>query len=162
MPPHPCSRAHSLSHVRGKRRRQAVERLPWRRQKAAPHELVDWMAEEGHCAADLAEHACIVETESPYIDRWPLITESGKRHIKVRGNARVNNGEIARELALGDSVVFTGIRRQLRFPHLQRRVRSRERGRMRSRRRRLISRFLGGMSRRILGELAISHVLWYM
>ena len=30
------------------------------------------------------------------------------------------------------------------------------------RRRRLISRFLGGMSSRILGELAISHVLWYM
>jgi len=56
---------------------------------------------EPRSVRDLGGHNCIVETESPYIDRWPLVGGKGRRHLRVKGNARVNNGEIARELAVG-------------------------------------------------------------
>jgi DNA-binding transcriptional LysR family regulator len=50
---------------------------------------------------DLVHHNCIVETESPYVDRWPLMGARGKRHYRVSGTSRVNNGEIARDLVSG-------------------------------------------------------------
>jgi DNA-binding transcriptional LysR family regulator len=52
---------------------------------------------------ELRDHLCIVETESPYKDRWPLIHHGKKRHYQVRASARVNNGERARDLAVGGS-----------------------------------------------------------
>jgi DNA-binding transcriptional LysR family regulator len=53
--------------------------------------------------ADLREHLCIVETESPYKDRWPLLNGGAKRHFRVEASASVNNGERARDLAVGGS-----------------------------------------------------------
>ncbi len=52
---------------------------------------------------ELRDHLCIVETESPYKDRWPLIDGSRRRHYRVRASASVNNGERARDLAAGGS-----------------------------------------------------------
>ena len=52
---------------------------------------------------ELGEHLCIVETESPYKDRWPLLDGGSQRHYQVKASARVNNGERARDLAAGGS-----------------------------------------------------------
>lgn len=52
---------------------------------------------------ELSDHLCIVETESPYKDRWPMIDGNNQRHYQVRASARVNNGERARDLAVGGS-----------------------------------------------------------
>lgn len=52
---------------------------------------------------ELSDHLCIVETESPYKDRWPLVDGGSQRHYQVRASARVNNGERARDLAAGGS-----------------------------------------------------------
>ena len=52
---------------------------------------------------DLRDHLCIVETESPYKDRWPLLDGGKQRHYRVRASASVNNGERARDLAAGGS-----------------------------------------------------------
>lgn len=52
---------------------------------------------------ELREHLCIVETESPYKDRWPLISGGKQRNYRVKASASVNNGERARDLAAGGS-----------------------------------------------------------
>lgn len=52
-------------------------------------------------AADLRKHNCIVDTVANFQSRWPVI-KGGKQHtVSVPGNIRVNNGEIARDLARG-------------------------------------------------------------
>lgn len=56
-----------------------------------------------HSVHDLRDHLCIVETESPYKDRWPLVAGSRLRHYRVKASASVNNGERARDLAAGGS-----------------------------------------------------------
>jgi len=52
---------------------------------------------------ELQDHLCIVETESPYKDRWPLISGGKQRNYRVRASASVSNGERARDLAAGGS-----------------------------------------------------------
>ena len=51
----------------------------------------------------LCEHLCIVETESPYKDRWPLVNGGAKRNYRVKASASVNSGERACDLAAGGS-----------------------------------------------------------
>jgi DNA-binding transcriptional LysR family regulator len=58
---------------------------------------------EPRSIAELREHNCIVETESPYKDRWPLVNNGSTRHHQVKAGVRVNNGERARDLAAGGS-----------------------------------------------------------
>jgi DNA-binding transcriptional LysR family regulator len=50
---------------------------------------------------DLRNHNCIVDTVSPYRDRWPLGTGNASRRYRVRGNITVNSGSAARDLAAG-------------------------------------------------------------
>ena len=49
---------------------------------------------------DLRKHCCIIDTVPSYADRWPI----GERKLTSRplgqGQVRVNNGEIARDLAI--------------------------------------------------------------
>jgi len=52
---------------------------------------------------ELRDHLCIVETESPYKDRWPLKEGNRQRHFRVKASASVNTGERARDLAAGGS-----------------------------------------------------------
>jgi DNA-binding transcriptional LysR family regulator len=58
---------------------------------------------EPRSIAELRAHHCIVETESPYKDRWPLVNKGSTRHYQVKASVRVNNGERARDLAAGCS-----------------------------------------------------------
>ena len=50
---------------------------------------------------DLREHNCIVESDSPYKDRWPLMLDNIKQAIPVKPRIKVNNGDRARDLAAG-------------------------------------------------------------
>lgn len=50
---------------------------------------------------DLREHNCIVETESPYKDRWPLVYGSSRRRYRIKGNVKVSSGATARDLVGG-------------------------------------------------------------
>lgn len=63
----------------------------------------DYVARRGapRAPADLRAHNCIVETESPYKDRWPLLHGGTRRRHWIKGNVRVSNGEVARELVIG-------------------------------------------------------------
>ena len=51
--------------------------------------------------SDLRKHNCLVDTVSPYGDRWPLTDGHSTRRILVNGNMRVNSGNTARDLAIG-------------------------------------------------------------
>ncbi len=51
--------------------------------------------------ADLREHNCIIDTNAPYGDKWPLRVDDATRRIQVRSNMRVNSGSGARDLAVG-------------------------------------------------------------
>ncbi len=63
----------------------------------------DYLARRGRPQRpeDLRSHSCIVETESPYQDRWPIVGDGNRRYLRVSGGIRVNDGEIARDLACG-------------------------------------------------------------
>ena len=50
---------------------------------------------------DLKEHNCIIDSNAPYGDKWPLRTENWPRRFPVKGNIRVNSGSAARDLAVG-------------------------------------------------------------
>lgn len=50
--------------------------------------------------ADLKMHNCLVDTVAGYSDRWPLADDSKSKPTNVRGNVRVNSGEIVRSLAV--------------------------------------------------------------
>lgn len=50
---------------------------------------------------ELHQHNCVIETESPYKDRWPLVHGSFRRRQRIRGNVKVNIGETARDLVVG-------------------------------------------------------------
>lgn len=49
---------------------------------------------------ELKDHNCIVDTLSGYADHWPLYDGKKPKTIQIRGNFRVNSGEIARTLAV--------------------------------------------------------------
>jgi len=51
--------------------------------------------------SDLRKHNCLVDTVSPYGDRWPLTDGHSTRRIQVNGNMRVNSGNTARDFAIG-------------------------------------------------------------
>lgn len=49
---------------------------------------------------DLKNHNCLVDTIAGYANRWPLHDGTKSKAITVRGNIRVNSGEIVRSLAI--------------------------------------------------------------
>ncbi len=49
---------------------------------------------------DLKSHNCIVDTVSGYANRWPLTEGKKPKFITVKGNFRVNNGEIVRAMTV--------------------------------------------------------------
>ncbi|MEO0425084.1 MAG: LysR family transcriptional regulator [Pseudomonadota bacterium] len=58
---------------------------------------------EPHAPADLDHHNCIVDRAATFGNRWPVRDGEGKRaNTGVSGNIAVNNGELARDLALQD------------------------------------------------------------
>lgn len=50
--------------------------------------------------AELASHNCIVDEVASFANRWPFRVGGKRQRVKVNGNIRVNNGEIARDLAI--------------------------------------------------------------
>ncbi len=56
---------------------------------------------EPRLPSDLKVHDCIVETDAPYIDRWPLRTGGASKRYPVNEFIRVNSGDTARDLAVG-------------------------------------------------------------
>jgi DNA-binding transcriptional LysR family regulator len=50
--------------------------------------------------ADLHDHNCIVETDSPYGGLWDFKVGRKGQRIRVNGNIRVNRGNTARQLAV--------------------------------------------------------------
>ncbi|MES0884520.1 LysR family transcriptional regulator [Roseibium sp. SCP14] len=50
--------------------------------------------------ADLKHHNCIVDTAASYKNRWPMKFGSKRQSVAVKGNATVNKGDIARNLAV--------------------------------------------------------------
>lgn len=51
-------------------------------------------------ATDLKDHNCLVDTVTNYLNRWPVADKKGARPITVRGNLRVNSGEIIRSMTV--------------------------------------------------------------
>jgi DNA-binding transcriptional LysR family regulator len=49
---------------------------------------------------ELKLHDCIVDEASPFSNRWPL--KNSKKSVTVKGKILVNNGQIAKRLALDD------------------------------------------------------------
>lgn len=49
--------------------------------------------------SDLKSHNCLIDTVAGYSDHWPLSDGKRSRAVEVRGNIRVNSGEIVRTLA---------------------------------------------------------------
>ncbi|MEM9621896.1 MAG: LysR family transcriptional regulator [Pseudomonadota bacterium] len=50
--------------------------------------------------ADLKDHNCIVDTVASFNNRWPMTRHGRRQNVSVGGNVTVNNGEIARDLAV--------------------------------------------------------------
>jgi DNA-binding transcriptional LysR family regulator len=50
--------------------------------------------------AELLNHNCIVDTDSPYGNLWPFKAGRKTHRIRVNGNIRVNKGTVALQLAL--------------------------------------------------------------
>ena len=49
---------------------------------------------------ELKNHNCIVDTVASFSNRWPVKLSPSSRGLTVSGNVTVNNGELARNLAL--------------------------------------------------------------
>ena len=49
---------------------------------------------------ELKTHNCLVDTIAGYANRWPMLDGIKSKAITVRGNIRVNSGEIVRSLAI--------------------------------------------------------------
>lgn len=66
-----------------------------------------YLARHGHPAApeDLADHACIRDTNMRGDGTWPLSDGQGERRITVQGPFLVNSARTARDLALADEGV---------------------------------------------------------
>lgn len=66
-----------------------------------------YLARHGHPAApeDLADHACIRDTNMRGDGTWPLSDGQGERRIAVQGPFLVNSARTARDLALADEGV---------------------------------------------------------
>ncbi|MEM7016573.1 MAG: LysR family transcriptional regulator [Pseudomonadota bacterium] len=56
---------------------------------------------EPNNAEELKQHNCIVDTAARFSNRWPLKHANKRQYVTVSGNVTVNNGEIARNLAVG-------------------------------------------------------------
>lgn len=50
---------------------------------------------------ELKAHNCIVDTIASFNNRWPIRSSNSIKNVTVSGNVTVNNGEIARNLAMG-------------------------------------------------------------
>ncbi|MEM7083964.1 MAG: LysR family transcriptional regulator [Pseudomonadota bacterium] len=50
--------------------------------------------------ADLIKHNCIVDEVASFANRWPFRIQNRRQRVRVSGNIKVNNGEIARDLAV--------------------------------------------------------------
>ncbi len=50
--------------------------------------------------ADLGKHNCIIDRTPGFFDKWPVYSEAGGKPLIVRGNVVVNNGGMAKEMAL--------------------------------------------------------------
>ncbi|WP_295044878.1 LysR family transcriptional regulator [uncultured Paracoccus sp.] len=66
-----------------------------------------YVARHGHPATpeDLADHACIRDTNMRGDGTWPLIDTQGERRIAVTGHFLVNSARSVRDLALADEGV---------------------------------------------------------
>ncbi|MEM9529942.1 MAG: LysR family transcriptional regulator [Pseudomonadota bacterium] len=61
-----------------------------------------YLASEGTpmTIGQLKDHNCIVDTVASFANRWPMKRDGKRQKIAVSGNVTVNNGEIARDLAV--------------------------------------------------------------
>ena len=50
--------------------------------------------------AELKNHNCLVDTAASYVNHWPITERKNQKPFIAHGRVRVNNGEIARSLAL--------------------------------------------------------------
>jgi DNA-binding transcriptional LysR family regulator len=77
-----------------------------RRLAIIPHGVCaspDYLARHGHPARpeDLAEHACLVYSDTPEPEQWRCTDPAGREHVvRLNPRLRANNGDFLREMAI--------------------------------------------------------------